>query len=140
MILTKALLVGVLFGAGTYLVLQRNLTRVVLGFGLWGYAVNVLLLAAGGRAGAPPLLSETAPSDPFADPLPQAMALTAIVISFAITAFLLALAFRVWTLAGTDEVEDDIEDRRIAKDRGREEPRGDEGDGTSVTEFGEQRE
>lgn len=136
MILTKALLVGVLFGAGTYLVLQRNLTRVVLGFGLWGYATNVLLLVSGGRAGAPPLLARAEPSSPFADPLPQAMALTAIVITFAITAFLLALAFRGWTLIGSDEVEDDIEDRRIAASRGDEEPGAGETEPEGATEFG----
>ena len=114
MILTMALVVGMLFGGGTYLVLQRTLTRVILGLGLWGYAVNLLLLMAGGRAGTPPLLGDAPPPAPFTDPLPQAMALTAIVITFAITAFLLALAYRSWTLTGDDEAEDDIEDRRIA--------------------------
>jgi multicomponent Na+:H+ antiporter subunit C len=114
MILTTAIVVGVLFGGGTFLVLQRTLTRVILGLGLWGYAVNLLLLMAGGRAGAPPLLGGAEPPMPYADPLPQAMALTAIVITFAITAFLLALAYRSWTLTGDDEAEDDIEDRRIA--------------------------
>lgn len=115
MILTMSVLVGVLFGGGTYLVLQRTLTRVVLGFGLWGYAVNVLLLVSGGRAGAPPLIDDALPQSAFVDPLPQAMALTAIVITFAITAFLLALAYRSWTHTGDDEAEDDIEDRRIAE-------------------------
>lgn len=114
MILTLIAIVGVLFGAGTYLVLHRTLTRVVLGFGLWGYAVNVLLLLTGGRAGVAPLVGDGTPESAFADPLPQAMMLTAIVITFAITAFLLALAYRSWTVAGDDEVEDDIEDRRIA--------------------------
>jgi multicomponent Na+:H+ antiporter subunit C len=111
---TLALVVGVLFAGGTYLVLHRALTRIVLGISLWGYAVNVLLLMSGGRAGAPPLVDGDPSGSRFADPLPQAMALTAIVISFAMTAFLLALAYRNWTLTGNDEVEDDIEDRRIA--------------------------
>jgi multicomponent Na+:H+ antiporter subunit C len=114
MTLTMAVVVGVLFGGGTYLVLQRTLTRVILGLGLWGYAVNLLLLMAGGRAGTAPLITDAAPERAFADPLPQALALTAIVITFAITAFLLALAYRSWTLTGNDEAEDDIEDRRIA--------------------------
>jgi multicomponent Na+:H+ antiporter subunit C len=109
-----ALVVGVLFGGGTYLVLQRTLTRVVLGLALWGHAVNVLLLVAGGRAGTPAFIGLD-PGDGFADPLPQAMALTAIVITFGITAFLLALAYRSWTQSGDDEAEDDIEDRRIAE-------------------------
>jgi multicomponent Na+:H+ antiporter subunit C len=115
MILTMALVVGVLFGGGTYLVLQRTLTRIVLGLGLWGYAVNVLLLMAGGPAGAAPFMDKDPQGRAFADPLPQAMALTAIVITFAITAFLLALAYRSWTITGDDETEDDIEDRRIAE-------------------------
>jgi multicomponent Na+:H+ antiporter subunit C len=114
MILTLAVLVAVLFAGGTYLLLHRTLTRIILGIGLWGYAVNVLLLMSGGRAGAPPLIDASTPEAAFADPLPQAMALTAIVISFAMTAFLLALAYRSWTLTGDDEAEDDIEDRRIA--------------------------
>jgi multicomponent Na+:H+ antiporter subunit C len=114
MIVTLVIVVGTLFGAGTYLVLHRTLTRVVLGVGLWGYAVNVLLLLSGGRAGAPPLVEGTLSESAAADPLPQAMALTAIVITFALTAFLLALAYRSWTLTGDDEAEDDIEDRRIA--------------------------
>lgn len=114
MILTTAVLVGLLFGGGTYLVLHRTLTRVVLGLSLWGYAVNLLLLMAGGRAGAPPLITDGSAPVRFADPLPQAMALTAIVITFGIIAFLLALAYRSWTLTGDDEAEDDIEDRRIA--------------------------
>ena len=115
MILTLAVVVGVLFAGGTYLVLHRTLTRIVLGLGLWGYAVNVLLLMSGGRAGAPPLVNGESAGPDFADPLPQAMALTAIVITFAMTAFVLALAYRSWTLTGGDEVEDDIEDRRIAE-------------------------
>jgi multicomponent Na+:H+ antiporter subunit C len=114
MIVTMALIVGLLFGGGAYLVLHRSLTRIVLGLTLWGHAVNLLLLIAGGRAGAPPLIGREFPDPTFADPLPQAMALTAIVITFGITAFLLALAYRSWTVTGDDEAEDDIEDRRIA--------------------------
>jgi multicomponent Na+:H+ antiporter subunit C len=114
MILTFAALVGVLFAGGTYLLLQRTLTRIVLGLSLYGHAVNVLLLASGGRAGQPPLADDEIDPASVADPLPQAMALTAIVITFGIVAFLLALAYRSWTLTGGDEAEDDIEDRRIA--------------------------
>jgi len=113
MILVLALVVGVLFTGGTYLLLQRTLTRTILGLVLYGHAVNVLLLLAGGRAGAPPLVDGT--NAPIADPLAQAMALTAIVITFGIGAFLLALAYRSWTLTGDDTAEDDVEDRRIAQ-------------------------
>ena len=112
MILALAVVVGFLFAGGTYLLLQRTLTRIVLGLALYSHGVNVLLLLAGGRAGAPPLIGE-GDAEAVADPLPQAMALTAIVITFAISAFLLALAYRSWTLTGDDEAEDDIEDRRI---------------------------
>lgn len=114
MSLAMALVVGVLFGAGTYLILQRTLTRIALGLGLWSYGANILILISGGHAGAPPLLGPDAPETGFVDPLPQAMILTAIVITFGLTAFLLALAYRSWTLTGDDMAEDDIEDRRIA--------------------------
>ena len=72
MILVLALVVGVLFTGGTYLLLQRTLTRTILGLVLYGHAVNVLLLLAGGRAGAPPLVDGT--NEPIADPLTEAMA------------------------------------------------------------------
>ena len=113
MILILAAVVGVLFTGGTYLLLQRTLTRTILGLVLYGHAVNVLLLLAGGRAGAPPIVDGT--NAPIADPLTEAMALTSIVITFGIGAFLLALAYRSWTLTGDDIAEDDIEDRRIAQ-------------------------
>jgi multicomponent Na+:H+ antiporter subunit C len=111
-IVALAVTVGVLFAGGTYLLLQRTLTRIILGVSLYGHAVNVLLLLAGGRAGAPAFIAEDAGR--YVDPMPQAMALTSIVITFGIVAFLLALAYRSWTLTGDDEAEDDIEDRRIA--------------------------
>ena len=113
---TLALLIGVLYAVGTYLLLQRTLTRVVLGLGLLSHGANLLLLAAGGRAGAVPFSSRVdgAAGAGTADPQPQAMVLTAIVITFGVTAFLLALAFRSWVLTGEDLVQDDVEDRRIA--------------------------
>lgn len=114
MTVVLALAVGVLFATGTYLILQRNLTRILIGLGLIGHGANLLLLAAGGRAGEVPFIGEITGAEVPADPVPQALALTAIVIAFGITAFLLALAYRSWTLTGEDEVEDDVEDRRIA--------------------------
>lgn len=112
--LTLAIVVAVLFGTGTYLLLQRTLTRIVIGLALMSHGVNVLLLLSGGRSGVPPLIGDD-DAGRYADPLPQAMALTAIVISFAILAFLLALAYRSWTITHDDEVEDDVEDRRISR-------------------------
>jgi multicomponent Na+:H+ antiporter subunit C len=93
-----------------------NLTRVVIGLGLIGHGANLLLLSAGGPPGAVPFVGRTdGPAGlGTADPLPQAMVLTAIVITFGVSAFLLALAFRSWVLTGEDQVQDDVEDRRIA--------------------------
>lgn len=107
-----ALAAGALFGVGTYLLLQRALSRIVIGLALLSHAVNLALLAAGGAAGRPPFAGADVAA--VADPLPQALVLTAIVISFATTAFLLALAWRSWLVDRHDEVEDDLEDRRIA--------------------------
>ena len=94
-----ALAAGVLFASGTYLIMQRLLTRIVIGLGLIAHGANLALL---GSAGA------------ISDPLPQALVLTAIVLTFGVTAFLLALAYRSHVLTDSDAVEDDLEDRRIA--------------------------
>lgn len=90
--MTAAIAVGLLVAGGVYLILQRGLIRVVIGFVLLGHAVNVLVLSAGGmdRRGLP-LIGQVDP-DQAADPLPQAFVLTAIVITFGITVYLLALA------------------------------------------------
>ena len=113
MILVLAIAAAVLFGAGTYLLLQRRLTRILLGLALLGHGSVLALLVAGGRTGDPPIVDGNA-EPPFSDPLVQALALTAIVITFAVTVFLLALANRSWELTGDDRVEDDPEDRRVA--------------------------
>jgi multicomponent Na+:H+ antiporter subunit C len=105
--------VAVLAATGTFLVTSRSLSRIVLGFALLGHAAVLALLASGGRAGEPPIVDGVASADT-ANPLPQALALTAIVISFGLTLYVLALARRQQTLTGGDLVEDDVEDRRIA--------------------------
>lgn len=110
--LMLSLAVGVLFAGGTYLLLQRALLRVILGFVLLGHGANLVLILAGGPAGDPPVTDSTTPGQA-ADPLPQAMALTAVVITFAVTALLLALAHRSVVLHGDDQVHDDIEDRLL---------------------------
>lgn len=112
--LALVVLIGVLYAVGVYLLLQRSLTRIVIGLSLMGHGANLLLLLAGGRAGPAPLVVGDR-AGATADPLPQAMALTAIVITFGISSFLLALAYRSATQTGADDVEDDIEDRRIAR-------------------------
>ena len=112
MIVLLALTVGVLYASGVYLLLERSLTRVIVGLGLLGHGANLLLLASGGRAGRVPVVGGG--SEPMSDPLPQALVLTAIVISFGVSAFLLGLARRSWMQRHYDHVEDDLEDRRIA--------------------------
>ncbi|MEM9463896.1 MAG: NADH-quinone oxidoreductase subunit K [Actinomycetota bacterium] len=115
MSVTLALTVGGLTAVGVYLVTSRSLTRILLGFALLGHAAVIALIASGGESGEPPLAGQ-APVEELSDPLPQAFALTAIVISFGLTLFLLALARRQQQLTGDDLVEDDLEDRRIAID------------------------
>ncbi len=115
MSLALAVCAATLFGCGTYLLLQRTLTRVILGIALLGHGTVLLLQVAGGRAGAPPLMSPDTPGSAVVDPLPHALALTAIVITFGVTAFLLALAYRSWSLTQDDEVRDDLEDRLVAR-------------------------
>lgn len=115
MSLVLALLVATLYACGTYLLLQRELTRIILGVGLLGHGSVLLLQAVGGRAGRPPIVGADDPIEGIAAPLPQALALTAIVIGFAMTGFLLALAYRSWLGTDDDEVQDDLEDARIAK-------------------------
>ena len=105
--------IGVLFATGVYLLLERSLSRVLIGVILIGNGANLLFLVAGGAAGRPPIVGEG--EGPMSDPLPQAMVLTAIVITLGMTAFLLALAYRSWQLHRHDEVQDDVEDRRIAR-------------------------
>jgi multicomponent Na+:H+ antiporter subunit C len=107
---------ALLFSLGTWLVLQRRLSRLIIGLGLISHGANLLLLLSGGQRGIAPFIGST-DGERVADPMPQALALTAIVISFGLTAFLLALAYRSWQLTGDDLVEDDVEDRRIATRR-----------------------
>jgi multicomponent Na+:H+ antiporter subunit C len=104
---------ALLFGIGTYLLLQRKLSRIIIGLSLISHGANVLLMTSGDR-GLPPLIGSADPDD-MADPIPQALALTAIVITFGVTALLLALAYRSWMLTDDDEVSDDIEDRLVAR-------------------------
>jgi multicomponent Na+:H+ antiporter subunit C len=103
-----------LFGCGTYLLLQRQLTRVIIGLALLAHGANLLIVLSAGSRGEPTFIGSGAAED-FLDPLPQAFVLTAIVITFGVTAFLLALAYRSWVLTHDDEVQDDIEDRLVAR-------------------------
>ncbi|MFG1913516.1 Na(+)/H(+) antiporter subunit C [Micromonospora sp. NPDC048898] len=111
--LVLVLAVAVLVGCGVILLLERSLTRILLGVILLGNGVNLLILL-GGRPGAAPIVG-TGPIERMSDPLPQAMVLTAIVITFGLSAFLLAVAYRSWYLTGDDEVPDDLEDQKIIR-------------------------
>ncbi len=107
-----AFVAAVLFACGTWLLTQRRLSRIIIGVGLLGHGANLLLITAG-ESGRPPIIGSG--TGDYADPLPQALALTAIVITFGVTALLLALGYRSWQITGDDEVEDDVEDRFVAR-------------------------
>ncbi|GGD27258.1 hypothetical protein GCM10010915_04110 [Microbacterium faecale] len=103
---TLVVVMAVLYACGVYSMLERSLTRVLIGFLLLGNATNLLLLISLGFPGVAPF----AGSENTSDPLPQALMLTAIVITFAVSAFLLALIYRSWQLGEADTVVDDEED------------------------------
>lgn len=112
--LSLVLTASALFGCGVYLLLERSLTRVLVGLVLVSNGVNLMLLSSGGPAGEPPLLDEAEPAA-MGDPLPQALVLTAIVITLATVSFVLAMAHRSWQLQGHDDVQDDVEDAAIRR-------------------------
>ena len=108
-------LIGVLTSAGVYLLLERNLTLMLLGLLLVGNAINLLILTVGGPSGRPPIHGRTSAGRAAdADPLVQGMILTAIVISMGVAAFVLALAYRSYRLTTAEEVTDDPEDARVS--------------------------
>lgn len=107
------LLAATLVGCGVHLLLARSIVRGLLGFLLLGNGVNLFFIVAAGPPGRPPIIDLG--EGPMADPLPQAMSLTAIVITLAMTGFVLALAHRSWQLGRSDVIEDDVEDARIAE-------------------------
>jgi multicomponent Na+:H+ antiporter subunit C len=112
--LTLLVVMGALYACGIYLILERSLTRVLLGLMLLTNATNLLILTTGGYAGLAPFFNKDTAANEYADPLPQALILTSIVISFAVTAFMLGIIYRTWALARQDEIQDDVEDRRVA--------------------------
>lgn len=130
---------GVLFGTGAFMLMERSLTRVLLGFLLLGNGANLLLLQMGGPAGQAPISDEGVVPDNTADPLVQALILTAIVITFAAAAFVLALIYRSWSLAQVDLVTDDVEDQLVGStvSRAEEESEGAH-EAQPATEFGQE--
>nr|WP_279590692.1 Na(+)/H(+) antiporter subunit C [Dermatophilus congolensis] len=109
-----AVAVGVMMACGVVLLLERGIVRSFIGVVLMGNAVNLLFLAAGGAAGKSAIVGLW-PVSQMSDPLPQAMVLTAIVITLALTGFVMALAHRAWQLSSSDIITDDDEDARIAR-------------------------
>jgi multicomponent Na+:H+ antiporter subunit C len=112
--ITLIVLMAAFFAAGIYLLLERSLTRVLLGLILLGNGANILLLSMSGGGGKSPLYVSGTPAEDYTDSLPQALILTAIVITFAVTAFMLGIIYRSWVLGREDVVQDDPEDRRVA--------------------------
>lgn len=108
MTLLLAITAGGLFAAGLYMMLRRSLVKILVGLLLLGYAVNLLLFNSGSQLvpGSPPLIreGESAPALVHADPVPQALILTAIVISFGVTAFAVVLLRQAYQVTGTDDL------------------------------------
>lgn len=106
--LILAIAIGTLFAAGTWLVLRPRSFQVIMGLMLLSYAVNLLLFVSGQLwQEMPPILANEAVTDPslYADPVPQALVLTAIVIGFATTALYLVVLLAARGLSGTDHVD-----------------------------------
>ena len=106
--LVVAIGIGVLTGSGVWLILRPRTFQVIIGLSLLSYAVNLFIIGVGRlTTGVAPVLKAHALGDPaqFADPLPQALVLTAIVISFATTALFLVVLLASRGLTGTDHVD-----------------------------------
>src|SRR6188508_3102764 len=113
--LVPLIVIGALISCGVYMLLERNLTRVLLGLLLIGNGINLLILSVGGPSGNPPVRGRTSAGETTtADPLAQAMILTAIVITMGMAAFVLALTYRSYRLTTAEEVTDDPEDTRVS--------------------------
>jgi multicomponent Na+:H+ antiporter subunit C len=103
-----AIIVGLLYGAGTYLILRRSLVKVIFGLIFLGHAANLLIFTIGRLTkGAPAFIPQGAETlaEPYADPLPQALILTAIVIGFGVQAFAIVLFKRTYQTVGTDDLD-----------------------------------
>ncbi|WP_085508939.1 Na(+)/H(+) antiporter subunit C [Thalassobacillus devorans] len=100
-----SILAGLLFATGVYNLLQKQLLRIAIGTALISHGAHLFILTMGGlKGGAPPILVEGI--EQYTDPLPQALILTSIVISFGVTSFLVVLAYRASEVNGTDNIEE----------------------------------
>ncbi|MBA4251587.1 MAG: Na+/H+ antiporter subunit C [Chlorobiaceae bacterium] len=103
-----AIVIGVLYTAGIYMMLRRSLVKVIFGLVFLGHAANLLIFTLGRiTTGKPPFVAAGATSvvEPFADPLPQALILTAIIIGFGVQAFAIILFKKAYHTVGTDDVD-----------------------------------
>ncbi|WP_104193313.1 sodium:proton antiporter [Cryobacterium sp. Y82] len=112
--LTLVIVMAVMYAAGVYVMLERSLTRVLIGFLLVGNATNLLIFIMSGRPGSSPIVTDASVED-MVDPIPQVLMLTAIVINFGITALLLALIYRSWWLAQLGDEGDTLTDEHAAE-------------------------
>ena len=104
-----AFVIGGLYAAGLYMMLRRSIVKLIFGIVLLGQAANLLIFTLGRLTRGKPALipiGGTAPVEPFADPLPQALILTAIVIGFGVQAFAVVLIKRAYQMVGTDDLDD----------------------------------
>jgi multicomponent Na+:H+ antiporter subunit C len=114
--LLPLLAIGGLTSCGVYLLLERSMTRMLLGLLLIGNAINLLIVTAGNPPGKPPVHPYDAEGKAaIADPLAQGMVLTAIVITMGVAAFVLALAYRAYRLTAVEVVDKDPEDTRVSQ-------------------------
>ena len=106
--LTLVVLMAVMYGTGVYVMLEKSLTRILIGFLLVGNATNLLIFMMSGRSGQAPIIDGGTTGAEIVDPLPQVLMLTAIVINFGITSFILALIYRSWWLSNLGDEGDDV--------------------------------
>lgn len=108
MTLLLAIVVGSLYAAGLYLMMDRNMIRLILGLAILSHAANLLIFTSAGLSrGRPPIVPADGamPMGASADPLPQALILTAIVISFGVLAFAMALVYRAYETVGSEDLD-----------------------------------
>lgn len=104
-----AVVIGILYAAGMYMVLRRSMVKLIIGLALLSHAANLLIFTmATLKRDRPPLIAEDASTltAPYADPVPQALILTAIVIGFAVSAFAAIMIHRVYQTTGTDDLDE----------------------------------
>lgn len=108
MTLLLAVVIGMLYAGGLYMMLRRSMGTMIIGLALLSHAANLLIFTVSGLTrGRPPLLPHNgAPAGPVSDPLPQALILTAIVIGFGVLAFALALMHRTYEITGTEDLDE----------------------------------